>query len=206
MTKKARQPADKSPRGRPGRAGISREHYEELLVAYRERPVVGHVAKRCGVSRDTARKYIERGDPERGFPPIKARAAAITEKSQQMADDRRVTDDVEMVVLVREAKTLAREELRRRVDDPDRWGKEQMGGLLNALHKIETDLGVGGSSEPDPLADLDDVEAMGFYRLALGALERYGYGARAEEAPVVVIDDGWVPPGGAVEDEARVMQ
>lgn len=201
QSKSPTQPRKRRKRGpkkgskQTGRKGIDRAVYEQMVAAWRERPSVSYVARRCGVSRPTARKYLENGDPERDMPAIKGRNAAIVHAAQHTVDEERLAADVEMVVLVREAKRHALEELRRRQEDPGRWGKEQMGSLLGSIHKIEQDLTGDLAQYADPLAELDDEEVVELWHIGLDAATRYGFGRPA--------NNDWVPPGGPVEDETQ---
>lgn len=49
----------------------------KMLEAYLTCPSAAHVARVVGVSQRCARKYIERGDPKRGLPPLRDRYAEI---------------------------------------------------------------------------------------------------------------------------------
>lgn len=47
--------------------------YNEMFEAYLVVPSAAHAARMTGVSARCARKYVERGDPRRGLPPLRQR-------------------------------------------------------------------------------------------------------------------------------------
>lgn len=49
--------------------------YEEMWRAFRDEQTIEYVSKTCRVAYNTAKKYIQRGDPKRGLPPIQDRYA-----------------------------------------------------------------------------------------------------------------------------------
>ncbi len=76
------------------RVGI--EKYNEMYAAWREKQSIDSVAKKCGVHWQTARRYIEDGDPKRHLRPIKIRFAEVMVKAQKKEDYTLVRANAEM--------------------------------------------------------------------------------------------------------------
>lgn len=73
------------------RVKITREYYENLVSAFRERPgIVSEAASVAAVSRKTAQKAWVQGWPEYGFPPIRERleqeATAVRARLAEQAE------------------------------------------------------------------------------------------------------------------------
>ncbi len=56
---------------------ISTELYNRMLQAYLEKPTIYNTVETCGVGYQSAKKIIEHGDPDQGFPPLKQRLQEI---------------------------------------------------------------------------------------------------------------------------------
>jgi hypothetical protein len=64
-----RPPKSKGKRKGQGQK-VDMDTYHHMLRVYADRQTIGFVAKVCGVSEGTARKYIRHGDPSRDLPAI----------------------------------------------------------------------------------------------------------------------------------------
>ncbi len=65
---------------------ITIDKYNEMYTAYQENQSPDSVAKKCGVHRDTATKYIEEGDPSRNLRPLRDRFQKVMEGAQARQD------------------------------------------------------------------------------------------------------------------------
>jgi hypothetical protein len=106
------QRAVNAPRSSPNTSGartvnqISVDLYNAMYAAWCERQTVAHVMKACRVNRQTAERYVERGDPKRKLPPLRAR----WERTQQAAQ---MAEDYSLVKARREIQTVGRAFLQR---------------------------------------------------------------------------------------------
>jgi len=91
---------------------ISIDKYNELYAAYQENQSPDSVARKCGVHRDTATKYIEEGDPARNLRPLRDRLQKVLEGAQARQDytlemARGEMQQVARVLLVKTAKRVS---------------------------------------------------------------------------------------------------
>jgi hypothetical protein len=56
----------------------SLEKVEEMFATYAQKQVVEHVARTCNVSSGTVKKYVTKGDPNRGVEPFRLRLRRLT--------------------------------------------------------------------------------------------------------------------------------
>ena len=75
---------------------VNIEKYNDMYAAWREKQSIDFVAKKCGVHWQTARRYIEDGDPKRHLRPIKIRFAEVMVKAQKKEDYTLVRANTEM--------------------------------------------------------------------------------------------------------------
>lgn len=68
-------------------APVSTEQIEEMYQAYCSVPTIGHVARTCGVSPTTARKYIKHGDVERGVESIEVRYKRTLRLTSRLSEE-----------------------------------------------------------------------------------------------------------------------
>lgn len=85
---------------------ISIDTYNRMYEAWCARQTAAHVMETCHVNRTTADRYIERGDPSRKLPAIRAR----WERTMQAAQ---MAEDYSLVKERREVQTVARAFLQR---------------------------------------------------------------------------------------------
>ena len=171
---------------------ITVEKYEEMFAAYRERQSAAFVARTCGVSEGSARKYINKGDAARGLAPLKRRLAELSRRTAERADYTRAKAEAETLDAARAAKRVVVRQLEALAADPAAKIANPT-RTLRDLHAVEAAI-LGGASEAvrveesqcatcrdDPFAGMDDAEVMAFLEEGVAALKRYGYGKTEEE-------------------------
>jgi hypothetical protein len=87
-----RPPRSKGKRKGQGQK-VDMDTYYHMMRAYDDRQTIGYVAKVCGVSEGTARKYIRHGDPSRDLPALhdiwsSSQAATLEEEKLTLAKAR----------------------------------------------------------------------------------------------------------------------
>ncbi len=82
-SKKGTAAKKKPARGTPK---LSMAKYEKMWAAYQEQPSVAHVAKVCGITHETATRYIVHGFPEHGMTALKARMQAVQKQVQAVEE------------------------------------------------------------------------------------------------------------------------
>jgi len=82
VTDKIRMAKGKPRRGAP----TSIDKYDRMWEAYQVEQTAHYVSKMTGVSRATARKYIEQGDPKRAMRPLRERWIQVQTTAQQRND------------------------------------------------------------------------------------------------------------------------
>lgn len=124
---------------------ISVDTYNKMYEAWCARQTVQHVMDTTGVNRDTAQRYIERGDPGRKLPAIRAR----WERTQQNAQ---MAEDYSIVKARREVQTAARVYLARLAAsiaklDPDQLDPNKLINQLQCTQAVlERTLGVADAT------------------------------------------------------------
>ena len=171
---------------------ITVEKYEEMFAAYRERQSAAFVARTCGVSEGSARKYINKGDAARGLAPLKRRLAELSRRTAERADYTRAKAEAETLDAARAAKRVVVRQLEALAADPAATIANPT-RTLRDLHAVEAAI-LGGATEAvrveetqcaacrdDPFAGMDDAEVMAFLEEAVPALRRYGFGQTREQ-------------------------
>jgi hypothetical protein len=152
--------------GKPDRTPqISIDKYNELYAAYHERQTINHLVKTCHVSQDTAKRYVEKGDPKRNLMPIKDR----WQRTQQQAQ---MAEDYSLVKARREVQTVARAYLQRvaaRISklDPAELDANKVASQLQVTQSVlERTLGVADATvaiqAEDPFHGWSTEELMEF--------------------------------------------
>lgn len=144
---------------------LSIDKYNEMYAVYQEVQSPDAVAKRCGVHRDTATKYIEEGDPARNLRPLKDRLIRVMEGAQARQDytlemARSEMQRIARVLLVKTAEKV--KELQPSDIRPDLLPR-----LLTDLQKvIERTMGVADATyrveKDDPFAQWTIEELMAY--------------------------------------------
>lgn len=70
-------------------AAISKEQYNLMVLAYEEKQSARHVAREVDIDRLTAKRYIEQGDQDRGWPAIATRYEDTQRQAFLLADRRK---------------------------------------------------------------------------------------------------------------------
>ncbi len=78
--------ARKTPKRITGNHRISIEKYNKMVDAFFEVQTAQYMSKVCGVTRRTAKRYIETGDPARGLQPIRLRFESALRQYQKKQD------------------------------------------------------------------------------------------------------------------------
>lgn len=68
---------------------ISKSKYNEMVLAYEDVQSVMHVAKTCGINKETASRYIRQGDEKRGWEAIEVRYHGVQRRAFILADRRK---------------------------------------------------------------------------------------------------------------------
>jgi len=69
-------------------AKITQEKVDGMFDAYLEKQTAVHIAEKTGVHPNTAKKYINKGDPERGVQPFVDRFAEGRKKQEESNDSK----------------------------------------------------------------------------------------------------------------------
>lgn len=67
---------------------ITQEKIDRMFDAYLEKQTAVHIVEKTGVHLNTAKKYINKGDPERGVAPFKERFEEGRKKQEELADSK----------------------------------------------------------------------------------------------------------------------
>lgn len=86
--------------------GITKGKYDQIFRNYLKDQSVKNVAKKCRLDQRTVRKYVDHGDPRRGFAPIRDRFASIIRKAQDKEDSDLAKAATSNLSLVRKAKKV----------------------------------------------------------------------------------------------------
>ena len=140
-------PPQKKQSKKSGAGVVTVETYDSMWTAYCQQQTALHLAATAGVHRDTAAKYIEKGDPKRGLRPLKDRFAEIQAAATKKADEAAVVDLAKArrksLQITDTAKDLVIKELQKVAQ-----GKKALGNLdriISAIHKVEADhYGIAG--------------------------------------------------------------
>ena len=97
--------------------GITVEKYRELERAYAKKQSANVVAKACNVHYRTAKKYIDKGDPRRGLPPIALTFARAQKKATEKVMRTWADAQAESIELIRAQKALLTKALNRLARD-----------------------------------------------------------------------------------------
>jgi len=169
MGDKKKSPPKKRRKSTPG---ITKTKYDEMLAAYIERESIAHVARTCGVSHTTARKYVNQGNKRRGLVAIKDRVRVIRETQS-------AKEDYDIAKARAETRTMARA-LQRKIAlaikdlDQDDLSADKLAEHLSKVHAL-IERTFGGADQT--------VEVRGaLSHLTVEELERY-------------IKEGVMPPG-----------
>jgi len=69
-------------------AKITQEKVDGMFDAYLEKQTAVHISEKMGVHLNTAKKYINKGDPERGVQPFKDRLQEGRKKEEELHDSK----------------------------------------------------------------------------------------------------------------------
>lgn len=78
------------PKKKPGRKPITFKQYEIMTVAWYREQTIAAMARDAKVSHTTAKRYLERGDPNRGMTSIRARWESLQAEAQDQVDSAQI--------------------------------------------------------------------------------------------------------------------
>ncbi|MEE9581125.1 MAG: hypothetical protein V3V74_07415 [Nitrosomonadaceae bacterium] len=121
---------------------ISIDKIDEMYDVYLERQSVAYLMSECSVSKGTARKYINSGDPGRGIESFKARYLALSSKKQKKSEktfeDKAEIYRQESLAMVRKFKGMIAKLLTDiKAFDPSSVSPMKMSMILESIPKIE---------------------------------------------------------------------
>lgn len=120
---------------------ISIEKYNEMVDAFFEVQTVNHVSKVCGVHFQTAKRYIDKGDPTRGLTAIRLRFEAALQTYQKKQDRSWVEARDESIRLVQRTKLEIAKILKdidsTKVKITDIQGLKTLGDTVDKLTRLE---------------------------------------------------------------------
>jgi len=173
--------------------GVTDDDYKRMVESYVREQTVAAVMEAGGVSRLTARKYIEHGAPKLGRPSIRSvyaaqatQAAAATAR-ETVYDLAKANDDT--VKLARSMKGLLARQIQKMATSGELFRDPVR--ALEVVAKVET-LALGGATDVlklqaekgpgDPLADLTDDELFAFIEAGMAVLKLH-QGVRLQVPP-----------------------
>jgi len=118
---------------KPG-PSIDADEYNAMYAAWCARQTVLYVSKVTGINQTTVKRYVEKGDPERGYPPIaerwkKVHASTIAVQDYDIIQARR---DVQVTA----RRLLAKVALRIAAIDPIELDANQVAKQLQSVQQI----------------------------------------------------------------------
>ena len=167
-------------------ARVTTELYERMWTAYKDRQSIRHVAEACDVHQATAKRYVEVGDLDRGWKPLKERYASQT-VTQDKAAARALAYTLagaqeNTLKLTQRMKKLAFDAMLAmqgtNVRNPERWAEiawKIETAVLGGAHmnvNVKGGLGAAQADANDPCAGMDDDEQIEFLELALGVFRQ----------------------------------
>lgn len=157
---------------------ISKEKYNEMVVAFEDTQTVSHVARACEVDMQTARRYIKDGSPGRGWEPIEVRYQNLQRRAFILADRRKAEMMADTIDKSRQLKNKLFDRLLEGLDDEKKY--VQISEFIG-LARLEKEM-FGGD---DPITGQKIEAITGALVVAVsGALIEHGL--TADEIPLIM--------------------
>lgn len=188
---------------RPRAERISVQKYKEMYEAYVEKQTANYLVTNCKVCHETATKYIEEGDPDRGLIPIAERFRRMQQEAARVEDLSLAKANRETSTLVKASKAAWGKRLELILQNKENIGSlnpNQIVRNLKMIKELENDLLVDIEAKEKPRAPKLTFEESRAAAMAVMAYRREQAALKREA------EQGGVVPGESPTDPPKLAK